>query len=275
MWDRLTNISANESPKIIIYGPPGIGKTTLASEFPSPVFIQIEDGIPSGMSISSFGLLETYEEVIEAMRSLCKEDHQFQTLIIDSLDKMEALLAESISRKNGWQNISTPKYGAGYIACDIEWKKFLNALDVLKSRKNMTIVAICHSSIERFDDPSIESYSQYDLNLHKRSKPIICAEFDAILFLKQDVQLKEDQAGFSKRSIAEGLNRIIFCEGRPSFIAKNRYNMPYKIKYNKGKGYEELSKYFPKKKIFENKPINNSKDNEDDEEENGDEGIVL
>jgi Cdc6-like AAA superfamily ATPase len=245
MKSRLRVVSANPSPKIIMYGPPGSGKTSLAGEFPNPIFLQTEDGIPEDMEVSSFGILNTYEEVLEALKTLYINDLGFETLVIDSLDKLEILLQEYICKREDWKNLDTPGYGKGYTTLGPEWKIFLEKLDKLRSKRNMTIVGICHSAVNQFDDPSTESYSQFDLNLHKKARPFICAEFDAIFFMKQDVQVKDDKSG--KRSIAEGSNKMIFFEGRPSWIAKNRYNMPMKMKYVKGKGYEEISKYLPKK----------------------------
>lgn len=249
MLSRLSVISANPSPKIIMYGPPGSGKTSLAGEFPNPVFLQTEDGIPEDMRVHSFGVLNTYEEVIQCLKDIYENDLGFQTLVIDSLDKFEIFLKEYICRKNDWKSIDAPAYGKGHAALEPEWRAFLAKLDKLRAKRKMTIIGICHSTVSQFDDPSTESYSQFDLNLHKKARPFICAEFDAIFFMRTDAQTKDDKSG--KRSIAEGCNKMIFFEGRPSWIAKNRYNMPMKMRYVKGKGYEEISKYLPKKELIQ------------------------
>lgn len=62
----LKKVHADKPPRILIYGPAGIGKTTLASEFPSPVFLQIEDGTPAGVELTSFGKIDTFQQLIVA-----------------------------------------------------------------------------------------------------------------------------------------------------------------------------------------------------------------
>ncbi len=254
VWSRLNMVTkADKPPRIVIYGPPGMGKTTLASEFPNPIFLQVEDGTPSDVSIASFGLLKTYGEVQDALASLYNEEHDFKTLVLDSADKFEPLLWDAVCVANKWDTIETPGYGKGYTSCDYQWREIMNALNALRVERGMMIVIICHSHVERFDDPATASYSQFDLRLHKRARAILSDEVDAILLVRQDVQVKQEEQGFNKsRARAEGVNRMIYTEARPAFIAKNRFGMPAKIKFDKGNGYEAIAPYLPNcSKIFE------------------------
>ena len=88
----LRRIRATQPPRVLIYGPPGMGKTTLAAEFPSPVFLQVEDGTPGDLELASFGRLDSLDEVNGAIDALYTDDHDRQTLVIDSLDKLEPLV---------------------------------------------------------------------------------------------------------------------------------------------------------------------------------------
>ena len=80
---NLHQVKAHLPPRVLIYGPPGIGKTTLASEFPNPVWLQVEDGVPSDLALNSFGRLTTYDEVMEAIAALYTEEHQGKTVVLD------------------------------------------------------------------------------------------------------------------------------------------------------------------------------------------------
>ena len=243
----LKRVSATQPPRFCIYGPEGMGKTTLASEFPNPVFLQIEDGTPSGLTLDSFGVLTTFEEVMEAINALYTEDHGFQTVVVDSLDRFEPLVWDQTCKRNDWRSIEAPGYGKGYKEADYDWRDFMGGLNALRTDKGMAVVLIGHSDVGRFDDPTTASYSRYDLRIHSRACGIIKDDVDAILLINQDVTVTEKEEGFGKkRSQANGGgNRWIFTEARPAFAAKNRYGMPSKFLYQRGKGFDQLAKFLP------------------------------
>ena len=96
----LNRIASPKAPRIIIYGPHGVGKNTFAGSAPNPVLINIEDGHPAGSAIDSFPVAKTFADVMEAMTALYSEDHNFETLIVDSLDWLEPMIwAETVRRK--------------------------------------------------------------------------------------------------------------------------------------------------------------------------------
>ena len=82
---QLTRANAPKPPRILIHGVAGVGKTTFAAEANNPVFVQTEDGLGT-IPAASFPLARTFEEVLESLASLYTEDHDFKTVVIDSVD---------------------------------------------------------------------------------------------------------------------------------------------------------------------------------------------
>jgi DNA polymerase III delta prime subunit len=239
--------TATLPPHILIHGQEGVGKTTLAAAFPKSIFLQTEDGCPSGLEIATFGLLTTYQGVLAVLGALATEPHHYRTFVLDSLDPLEAIIWSDVCKANGWASIESPGYGKGYVAADTWWLDLLAGLDYLRRERGMMIVLLAHSAIETVNDPRAASYTSYQLRLHKRARGRVQDWADAIGFLAPDLHVQTEDAGFGKkRSRADGgAQRWIHWEGRPSFLAKNRYGLPSKMPVPKEFEYGALVPFFP------------------------------
>ena len=85
-------------PRLMIHGTEGIGKSTTASQAPKPIFIQTEDGLGQ-IDCDSFPLAGSFGDVVKALSALYADKHDYQTVVIDSLDWLERLIWDDICRE--------------------------------------------------------------------------------------------------------------------------------------------------------------------------------
>jgi len=251
----LKSISKNtvKSPRIVVYGPPGVGKTTFAAMSEQPIFILTEEGLGDLEDIHAIPVDEsgkphvatTFADVIDCFAALGSQDHDFKTVVIDSLDALEQLIWASTCRRMGYSSIEAPGWAKGYREANTEWDEFFACVSALRDIKNMTVIMIAHSAYTHINDPERPSYDTNTLNVHKYAIPIIVGTADIVGFAAQKVYTQADAIPGKKddkrvRAVA-GVKRELRLSISPAFTAKNRYHMPDSVPLS----WEEFAKYLP------------------------------
>lgn len=242
---KITTAQSNRAPILLIYGAAGRGKTTFACSFPRPIALLLERGLPRGVTVDAVDDVTGFGPVIDALRAFHVDPQGYQTLIIDTVDALEGMLIEHVCIKHGWPNIEKPSYGKGWVAADDEWRLLIRAISAIRDKHNVTIVLVCHATIETINDPRAPSYTAYAPRLHKRARALVMDCADAVFFLAEDLRVVTEDGGFRERTRAaapEG--RFLFTEGRPAFAAKNRFAMPAKIALPINFDFAELARYW-------------------------------
>lgn len=218
---------AMAAPRIMVYGVEGIGKSTFGAGAPNPIYILTEDGLGS-LNVDHFPLATSFADVIDAISTLYRENHAFESVVIDSLDWLEAIIQREIEQKYDAKDLA---YGKGSLIAAERWREILDGLNALRNDKGMAIILIAHTTIKRFDSPEVEPYDRYQPKLQERSNAVVREWCDAVLFANYKTIVKKDDVGFNQtnnRGISTG-ERLLFTSERPAYMAKNRYNMPESI----------------------------------------------
>lgn len=233
---------------ILIHGRDGVGKTTLASEFPNPVFIGPEAGTYN-LDVERFEDVKSYDDVMNALRQIYKMKPK--TIVIDSLDWCEILIMDHICKTQDKNSIElcSGGYSKAYVDVKnmfIEIQKSLNAL----REKGHNVVLICHSHAAEFNDPAVDvPYHRYELKLFKSKSGntdlrALWREYvDAVIFLRHEVMVsgdKKEARGFSTDRI------LMHLKPDARWDAKNRFGITEDLVFEKGKGYEVLNEALTK-----------------------------
>lgn len=233
-------------PRIALYGPEGIGKSTFADLAPNPIFGRTEKD--RGKLISPRHFCSTYDEVIELVSFLLKEPHDFLTFNLDTIDWLEPLVHKKACEVNNWANIEQPGYGKGYLAAMDLWRDLLEGLDALGVERGMTVIVICHAKAKAYKNPETEAYDRYNLKVRDDTSALIREWADAVFFINYKVMIAKEKEGFGQeRKRGVGMDqRIIYTSERPAAIAKNRYNLPDQIVFDKdGKYWGIIAEHIP------------------------------
>jgi hypothetical protein len=214
--------------KAVIYGPEGIGKSSLAAQFPNPVFLDTEGGTHH-LDCARLPAPESWEHVTQAVTALATLPHEFDTLVIDTADWLEKLLIEEVCRRENKSNIEQFGYGKGYVVLAEEAAKFLASLDRLLKR-GMHVVVLAHCRIVKFEQPDAAgAYDRYELKVSKQVAPLFKEWCDMLLFANWFTKVAENDNG-TKRGVG-GRERVLYTTHTAAWDAKNRHSFEEKVKF--------------------------------------------
>lgn len=245
MLENATAASAGKAPLIItICGDAGSGKTSLAATFPDPFIIRTQGeamprdidpakapkGLsPLGSKRIKVGDADIWDEseLFDQLAALVREEHKFKTLIIDSVTGLEALFVDNIiavqPAKQKTMNAAGNGYGSAWDMVVAKHGRIKKAAEILRDRKGMNVIFICHVEVTRLDPPEGEAYTKYDLQLNRKTAPIYVNNVDVVGMVKQETIVME--GGKAKTTGA----RLLSVAMTPANISKNRLGIEHDL----------------------------------------------
>ena len=220
--------------KVVVYGPEGIGKSTFASKFPDPVFIDTE-GSTKDMDVARFEKPTSWQYLLEEIAYVKANPSVCRTLVIDTIDWAEQMCIEAVCNKHGKSGIEDFGYGNGYVYVKEEFGRFLNKLsEVIDAGVNVVLTA--HAQLRKFEQPDeLGAYDRWELKLGKKTasqtSPLVKEWADMLLFCNyKTLSIAVDKDG--KKHKAQGGRRIMYTAHHPCWDAKNRYGLPEECEFD-------------------------------------------
>ena len=218
----ITRGKVETAKKVVIYGPEGIGKSTLASKFPEPVFIDTE-GSTKELDVSRYPTPESWQDILSYIDDF-KEALPGKTLIIDTADWAEKLCSKAVCENLKVKGIEDVRYGKGYTYLEEEFAKLLTACTGLVDM-NINVVFTAHAQMRKFEQPDeLGAYDRWEMKLSKRCAPLLKEWADIVLFCNYKTEVVTDSK--TKSNKAMGGKRVMYTSHHPCWDAKNRYGLP-------------------------------------------------
>ena len=221
---------------------PGIGKSTFAASFQKPLFLLTEE--PSIIGLKALPVAKTFDEVwinIKALNDL--EELPFETLVIDSISRLDSLIVDYIISKEEKKNIAFGAccggFGKAYERAASIHREFKAQCDKFVD-KGVTIIYICHLATKKEKLPDSDDYDIYSIEMnHDKSRVPYIDDVDCVLFGRLKSYVLEND---SKRNIIKSTQERILITGiSDAHVSKNRYAMPEHITMS----FTELAKHIP------------------------------
>lgn len=236
--------------KVIIYGPEGIGKSTFASHFPAPIFIDTEGSTKQLDVLRVDPAPSTFSDLIASVKDLCESadtlDEPFSTLVIDTADWADKLCVEEICKANKVNGIESFSYGKGYTYAAESFAKLLTELDKLIA-KGINIVFTAHAQMRKFEQPDeLGAYDRWEMKCSKKTAAMLKEWADIVLFAnyKTLVTNVDNQGALKGKNKATGGTRVMYTSHHPCWDAKNRFDLPPELPLD----YESIAALIPSRK---------------------------
>lgn len=209
--------------RVLCYGVEGVGKSTLGADAPDPVFLGTEDGT-AHLDVARLPQPRNWQEALDAVALLTREDHGFKTLVIDSLDWLEPLVQAHVCTIAKVSSVEDIGYGKGHVASLEHWRKLIAALDKLRADRRMHVVLIGHALVKPCKNPEGPDYDRYTLKLHDKAASLFREWVDELLFARFSTFGFKAKGEMRAKGTGNG-NRIVQTVHAPAYDAKTRHGL--------------------------------------------------
>lgn len=210
--------------KVVLYGPEGIGKSTFASQFPDPIFIDAEGGTKQ-LDVRRLPRPTSWAMLLDEVAEVRKGNIPCTTLVLDTADWAEALCIQSICAKAKVDGLEGFGYGKGYVYAKEAFAKLLDELEeVVAGGRNVVVLA--HAMIAKFEQPdAVGNYDRWQMKTTKQVAPLLREWCDMLLFANYKTVVEKSGSSPNAKNKASGGRRVLYTTHHPCWDAKNRFGL--------------------------------------------------
>lgn len=236
---EITNTRQARPQKVVIYGPEGIGKTTFASQFPDPLFIDTDDRGTSFIDAKRLPYPKDWDELLNEVNFVATK-RPAKTLVLDTMDKSELMAKEWLLKKHNWKIMDAAGYGTKFVAWTDEIIRLLNGLNLV-TQSGINVVVVAHAKLVKREQPDeVGRYDRWELKLDRDKNSALLKEWaDLLLFADYKTTVVTDSNGHGK---AQGGQRVMYTTHKPSWDAKNRLGLNDQLPFSYDAIKEPLEK---------------------------------
>ena len=209
--------------RVVIHGTEGVGKSTFASRFPSPVFIDTE-GSTDEMDVQRLPAPKDWNAFKQLLADIRDESKvQFKTLVVDTIDWAERVASVSVAKSKNKKRLSDIGFGRGELALAEEFKAVLDTLSEIQAKHGVHVVLTAHTWVKRFDPPDmVEGFDRYELKLTKHVAPLVREWCNIMLFANFESKVAKSGNDDKAKGVADGTTRWMYTTRTDAYDAKNR-----------------------------------------------------
>jgi GTPase SAR1 family protein len=230
----------------LLYGPPKIGKTALASGFPNVIFLATEKGYKA-LRLYKEDIL-SWEDYIDAVDTLTKKKHKFETATVDTVDMLFDKCVEYCNEKLGIEHESDAEWGKGWAAVRREFLRVNNRL----FQSDLGIIFISHMKADKITTEMTEITKMVP-TLPNQARKIVLPLVDTIGLMRYKTK-KVGKGEYEDRLIIDfkpspnietgDRTGLLPPELKLEVIPEEKRRTPEIVAAYAKKNYERIAKYY-------------------------------
>jgi AAA domain len=227
----------------LLYGQPGIGKSTFGASLPKPIVLATER--LDQINVPKLPVPRDFKQLYDQIDALDKEEHDYESIVFDTVDAGDLLVWQRVCSEGKVKSIEEfgGGWGKGYTRARELWTGLLSKLSDMSERFNVLLIA--HAHIKTFTDPSLSTpYDRWVMKMHEKSAEIVRQMVDMIVFAQLETTVQKDTPKARKgRGIISG-DRVLWTQPATGFEAKNRYDLESPLEFSWEALAEGVNKFY-------------------------------